>query len=333
MLSADSVSIRINCTTADSFSQLWLRAFNDIQMIQTTETAGFGSTPVSRPVSIVELLGSPETLTVDHVRSGLTFLARDRPVVVFFDEFDRVADPLVHLQFADCIKTLSDQAVAATVVIVGVADDVNELIESHASVERALSQIPMPRMSDGELNDLLVRALDSVRMTITPTAAGRIVKVSQGLPHYTHLLGQEAALGAYYSDTNEVDVAEVDYAIERALDRTQESISSLYYRATYSARENLYKQVLVACAIAQADERGFFSAAAVRESLSRLLGRRMEIPSFAMHLSAFSSDRGPVLKKEGGQRKFRYRFINPLLQPYVLLRGVKDGLISSKDLN
>lgn len=218
-------------------------------------------------------------------------------------------------------------------VIVGVADDVNELIESHASVERALSQIPMPRMSDGELNDLLVRALDSVRMTITPTAAGRIVKVSQGLPHYTHLLGQEAALGAYYSDTNEVDVAEVDYAIERALDRTQESISSLYYRATYSARENLYKQVLVACAIAQADERGFFSAAAVRESLSRLLGRRMEIPSFAMHLSAFSSDRGPVLKKEGGQRKFRYRFINPLLQPYVLLRGVKDGLISSKDLN
>jgi hypothetical protein len=55
----------------------------------------------------------------------------------------------------------------------------------------------------------------------------------------------------------------------------------------------------------------------------------MEIPSFAMHLNAFSSaSRGPVLKKDGVLRKFRYRFTNPLLQPYVLMRGIKDGLIA-----
>ncbi|MBF4566002.1 ATP-binding protein [Plantibacter sp. VKM Ac-2876] len=332
MLGVEALSVRINCTTSDTFSDLWVRAFDEIQLTQMHLPTGFGSEPVSRPTSVLELIGGPEALSVDQVRAALFLLTRDQPVVVFFDEFDRLEDEHVHLNFADCIKTLSDQAVPATVVIVGVADDVNDLIDEHASVERALGQIPMPRMSDVELADLLARALASVDMTISDAASRRIVKVSQGLPHYTHLLGQEAALGAFRTDSSAVGVAAVDYAIERAIDRTQESIAALYYRATYSARENLYKQVLLACAMAQSDDRGFFSAASVRESLSLLLGRRMEIPSFAMHLNAFSTDRGPVLRKEGAQRKFRYRFVNPLLQPYVLLRGVRDGLIQSSML-
>lgn len=332
MLGGGAICVRINCITSDSFSDLWKRAFSEIQLTHLRQTAGFGSEPNVTLSSVLEVLGSPEILSVDHVRAALKFLSAERPVVVFFDEFDRLEDSSVHLQFADCIKTLSDQIVQATIVIVGVADDVNELIAEHASVERALGQIPMPRMSDAELRDLLTRALDSIDMTIAESAANRIVKVSQGLPHYTHLLGQEAALIADAMGT-EVNNVAVDHAIGKALGRTQESIASTYYKATYSARDNLYKQVLLACALAHSDDRGFFSAAAVRDSLSKLLGRRMEIPSFAMHLSAFSSDRGPVIKKFGVQRNFRYRFVNPLLQPYVLLRGVQDGLIKSSALD
>jgi Cdc6-like AAA superfamily ATPase len=332
MLGATALSVRINCTTNDTFTAIWARAFSQIQLMQVQEVAGFASEPMQRQTSIIELLGSPEVLSVDNVHAALTLLTRQQPVVVFFDEFDRVEDASVHLQFSDLIKTLSDQVVRATIVIVGVADDVNELIAEHASVERALGQIPMPRMSDDELHDVLTRALGTVDMTISDQASKRIVKISQGLPHYTHLVGQEAALAAFKAASTQVGVTAVDFAIKQAINRTQESIAAMYYRATYSPRENLYRQVLLACAKAQADDRGFFSAGAVRDSLSLLMGRKMEIPSFAMHLSAFSTDRGPVLKKEGSQRQFRYRFINPLLQPYVLLRGVQDGLIPSSSL-
>lgn len=328
VISADALTVRVNCQSGDTFSSVWRRAFNEIQLTSQVESAGFGSNPKQSVQSVLQALNLPDDLTPDHVRATLTLLSQPRAVVVFFDEFDRMNDPHVHGQFADTIKTLSDQGVRATIVIVGVADNVSELISEHASVERALAQINMPRMSPDELGQIVTRGLASVSMTVAPAAVKRITRLSQGLPHYTHLLAQQAALSALDSDSSVVDTKHVQAAIIKSTERTQESIANLYYSATYSAREkNIYKQVLLACALATADDRGFFAATAVREALSRILGRKVEIPQFAGHLNSFAEKRGPVLSKFGAQRKFRYRFTNPLLQPYVVMRGFEDELI------
>jgi hypothetical protein len=44
------------------------------------------------------------------------------------------------------IKTLSDNAssIKTTLILVGVADSVDELIGEHQSIERAIKQVPMP---------------------------------------------------------------------------------------------------------------------------------------------------------------------------------------------
>jgi hypothetical protein len=39
-----------------------------------------------------------------------------------------------------------------------------------------------------------------------------------------------------------------------------------------------------------------------------------------------------VLQKRGSPRQFRYRFVNPLLQPYVVMRGLSEGAVSPKGL-
>ena len=90
----------------------------------------------------------------------------------------------------------------------------------------------------------------------------------------------------------------------------------------------MYKQVLLACALAVSDEIGSFAAVDVREPLSRIMGRRYEIPAFSQHLNAFSeSSRGPVLQRMGSSRRFRFRFVNPLMQPFVIIEGIKKALI------
>ena len=218
-------------------------------------------------------------------------------------------------------------------MLVGVAESVEELITEHASIERALAQINMPRMSEDELAQIIIKGLESVAMEIDDVALGRITRLSQGLPHYTHLLGQQSALVAFDAQSDEVTTEHVNIAIATSVERSQESIAQQYYSATYSARENLYKQVLLACACAESDDRGFFSAGAVRDSLSRILERPMEIPQFAMHLNAFSTDRGPILKKVGLRKRFRYRFTNPLVQPYVLMKGIQEGIIPATMLD
>ena len=60
--------------------------------------------------------------------------------------------------------------------------------------------------------------------------------------------------------------------------------------------------------------------------MSKIMQKRYEIPSFARHLNSFCQlERGNVLKKEGEKHRYRYRFSNPLMQPFVIMKGIIDS--------
>ena len=144
--------------------------------------------------SLARLLG--DDVTPHAVRNALEQISSQRDVVIFIDEFDRLQDPAGRVLFADTIKTLSDRVVRATITLIGVADSVSELVREHRSVERALAQIHMPRMTRQELSEIATRGIEAAQMGIRPDAVRRIATLSQGLPHYTQLLTQLAAQSA-----------------------------------------------------------------------------------------------------------------------------------------
>jgi hypothetical protein len=259
-------------------------------------------------------------------------LTANAPAVIFVDEFDVVQDDDTRRAMAETIKVLSDQGVDVTLTLVGVAESVTELISEHASTERNLIQVPMPRMASKERLQIIERGLQPADMTAAPAAARQISLMSQGLPQFVHLLGQRAALVALADDRTEVTVGDVKVAIDIALQDTHASVSSAYYHAVRSNRETLYPSVLLACALAVPDDRGFFTAKSVAEPLSRIKQTTYDIPAFGPHLDRLASERGPVLHKDGEKRRFRYRFVNPLMQPYVLMKGLTDGSIGFLDL-
>jgi hypothetical protein len=54
----------------------------------------------------------------------------------------------------------------------------------------------------------------------------------------------------------------------------------------------------------------------------------MQIPAFAKHLKELTdAGRGYTLQVSGERWRHFYRFANPLLQPFVILRGLSDKLI------
>ena len=62
--------------------------------------------------------------------------------------------------------------------------------------------------------------------------------------------------------------------------------------------------------------------------------KRYEIAAFSRHLADFcSDDRGPVLERTGVPRRYRFRFRNPLLQPFVIMKGLAEKLITRSDLS
>lgn len=302
------VATRVNCDGIDDFSNVWHKALADWE--------------------ISSLL--PERITPDDVRRALREVAANNIAIVVLDEFDRLRDPSATRLVADTIKALSDHSVPATVVIVGVADSVSDLIREHASIGRALIEVPMPRMTADELHEIIEKRLTRLGIKIEGKSQNAIVNYSQGLPHYTHLLGLFAAQAAIERRAKTITDQDLQTSIQRCLDKAQQSIREAYDRATVSPRrDNLFKQVLLACAIAEKDELGYFTAGSVAQPMSDIMGRRYEIPNFAQHLKDFCDEkRGPILEQRGTTRRFRYRFCDPLMQPYITLLGLRDGSIA-----
>lgn len=302
---------RINCNSGDDFSSIWRNVGREIDI-------EFGADPYAN-------------LTPEDIRFGLSQQSRS---LIVLDELDRFEDDDSLTLLADTIKSLSDHSIPATVVLVGVADSIEQLLGDHASIERNIVQVPMPRMREDELTEIVDNALQTLGMSISDRVKARIPSLSEGLPHYTHLLGLHAFQRAIQDDRSEVNGADVDAAIRIAVEKAQHSIRSAYQRATRSPhKDNLFAQVLLACALAPKDELGYFAAGAVRIPMSQIMGRPYEIPAFARHLDQFTKeDRGYILSRRGPERMRFYRFENPMLQPFVILSGLSKGYIREEQI-
>jgi Cdc6-like AAA superfamily ATPase len=326
------VSPRINCDARDTFESVWKKVFAEVALLRKTRTMRLRDPDDLETFSASELLGS--SVGPDDIRRVLTLLTQASLPILIIDEFDRLPEE-ERRPFADTIKTLSDHAVAATVILVGVAESVDRLVHEHHSVERALVQIRMPRMSSQEIQRIIITGTERLGIPVQPDAMSRITLLAQGLPHYAHLIGLHAARAAIDEGTMEINNEIVSKAIRSAVDGAQESISNSWHDAIRSARkDNLFADVLIACALADTDQQGTFAAQDVRGPMREITGKPYEIPSFQQHINEFCDQkRGPVLSRTGTPRRYRYRFVNPLMQPFAVMQGFTTGKISDEVLN
>lgn len=179
---------KINCDERDTFYHVWKKMLAKIDYIIEGETTPPEEILASDFMPVpTEYLGPGEVCSICEKASQ-----NSKGVVLIFDEFDCL-DAQYRAMFAPTIKELSDNSVDTTIILVGVSRDVKELIAEHASVDRSMVQINMPTMSESEIRELLTKVLTPLGMTIEENALSTIVLLSQGFPHYGHLLGQESA--------------------------------------------------------------------------------------------------------------------------------------------
>jgi Cdc6-like AAA superfamily ATPase len=328
--------IRINCDNIDDFSSVWRKVFDETNLIKFKPAIGFNNVPVNevKSYSAKDFFANPEKIKPDDVRKALVVLSANYRPIIIIDEFDRL-DEKIRRSFADLIKSLSDHAVKATVILIGVGNNVDQLIDEHLSVSRSLVQIQMPRMLPDEIIGIIKTGLTKLGSTIEPGALYEIVLLSRGLPHYAHLIGLHASRTAFSAETTSINTQHVEAAIQKALEDAQHSIKSAYHTATRSAmKDNLFADVLLACALAPADEMGEFAAQDLKIPLCTITARNYGIPNYAQHLVEFCSDkRGKILTKTGQKRLYRYKFSDPLMQPFVIMQGINDGKILANSLS
>lgn len=230
---------------------------------------------------------------------------------------------------ANTIKGLSDAGVNATVVVVGVARNVTDLIAGHESISRCCEEVPMPRMDKDELKEVIERRVNQLGMQIEPNAKWKIINLSKGLPSFVHGLGKYSCYSAIDRKKRKVIEADVDEAIDAILESSQQTLKQAYEMAVKSNQPSArYQHVLTACALAKTDESGFFTQTAVREPLSAILQKNIEIGNLRPQLhELIEEERGSIIERVGEERGYRYRFADPAMQPYVIMAGIKSGLL------
>lgn len=314
------IAFRVQCFPNDTFSSIAKKVFKEIRFRVESQD---GTTMYD-----VASLYPDEVTPDDFVREMSTYNDNNIPIVII-DEFNELKDPLAPVLIANTIKVLSDAAVNVTLLIVGVASDVNDLIESHESIERCTDEILMPRMSNDELKEILEKRFSQLGMSISGNAKWTIINLSRGLPQYVHSLGKFACFKAIENRKLAISDDHAEQAIESLLSSSDQTFKDAYELAIRSNQPgNLFQKVLTACALTRQDDSGYFAPSWLMEPLSAIVGRKVSIANFQGHLKEFADlKRGAILERIGEERSYRFRFRHPAMQPYVIMRGIRESIL------
>lgn len=201
------IAARIQADPSDSFSSLWIKALEEL-----TQTAIALKKSNLLPLSIDYEVVSPDILHREFQKCRPNAI----PILII-DEFDKLKDKAARELTANVIKYLYDYNANITIILVGVAEDVSQLISDHESIRRAISQIKLERMSSSEMGDIIDRRLKRTPMKMSPDARWTIITLSRGLPYFTQMLGKFAARNAARSKRLTVNIADVEAAMDAFL--------------------------------------------------------------------------------------------------------------------
>ena len=312
-----NICIKRMCTVEHDFGMIWRHVFDDFQVDGRPVPEILGATP--NPYDVYKIIRD---------------IAPGRQITIILDEFDRVSDERTKMLMSDLIKTVSDNDERTTIVIVGVAKNISNLFSDHGSLPRAMQQLPMPRMDNNELKQILTSRLPLVGMSVAPNVIESIVALSQGFPGFTHLIGLNAARKAVQRKSVRISAQDLSGALEIVVGEADQSVTEAYFNAVRSSRViHQYREVLLACAMAKTDERSRFTARTVGEALKKM-GIEIAMTSFGRNLEQFcSSDRGPTLIREGLPKNYQYYFDYPLLKPFTVIKGLSEKTIRPAQLS
>lgn len=326
------IPIRKQASPYETFNDLWRKIFRDIKY-EINENGAYGR-QLTTTVTASDIY-QDEITADDVVRELLRRPFKASPVIIF-DEFDLVTDDKTKSLMTHTIKAITESSAGATVILVGIAKDVEALIAEHKSVDRIVAEIKMPRMSKDEMNEILDKRLPRLGFKLEGDARWKIIALARGLPEYVHVLGRESALKAIEKRRMIIKEDDVDQAIVAFLQDSDRSSYKSYREATESNKPNAnYKRALLACALTKtSDEDATFAPKDVVEPATLIFGWKVEIANFQSHINAFiTPTRGTILERVGKERAYRYKFTDPKMQPYVIMRGIEDGTVTRDALS
>lgn len=233
-------------------------------------------------------------------------------ILIVIDEFDRIKDPE---GFSAFMKSCATNVPTLKFCIVGVAQDLQNLMKEHQSTDRlfAGSVITVPPMEPAELEDIIDRAELSIDRQIRFATGAReyMCSLSQGHPYIIHLLGKYALRQAFIQQKKSVEREDVDWTIEIiAATNADPILEARYKKAVGNSRHR--ETVLKVFAEYDAIDGEVYT----KEAYKKAIDQEVDNPSYYVG-NLVTPEYGQEIAKD---RDYYYRFRDSLFKAYVKMR-------------
>ena len=158
-------------------------------------------------------------------------------LVCVVDEFDRVEDVNTRTRLADTIKQLSDGAVPMAFLIVGVSENLEQILGQHPSIQRNLVAVPLPFLGDAEVVRLMEHGMAEAGFTMDPGVADLVASVARGSPYMAQLAGLRLVQAAKRRGATTVTDADFRSAARQLVDEAPLPVLAAYAALTASGTD------------------------------------------------------------------------------------------------
>jgi len=249
--------------------------------------------------------------------------------LVVVDEFENLPSDEDRQLFAELIKQLSDRKVQVTLVFCGIGKSLDDLLQGHASSHRYLHEVrlPTPPLNIGQRWEIIDTTAAKLGLTVNADSRLRIAQVSDGFPHYVHLICEKLFWLAYRDeeDVDELTPAHYMDAVQNALINVEARLRNAYDKAVKKDLDQ-YQEVLWAVADHYELERNTQSI--YSNSYERIMNDRERVPltqsTFTARINALKGkSHGSILTSE---RRGWVMFSENLIRGYVRLVAEGGGI-------
>ena len=214
--------VYVTCGAGSNFDDMMRTVAENIPLLYHVD---YGPTTpeAERGDSFASLVGS-DAITVRGASDLLGKVTGTR-VLVVLDEFDRAESGDFRRSIAELVKSLSDRSVRVQFVVAGVAANLNELVTNVPAIQRSISALQVPKMSPGEVRELVKKGEPITGITFDDNAVDAIVTRSIGFPFLASLLSHRAGLNAIDRGAETVTYADVAAATADSVDDAHARLS------------------------------------------------------------------------------------------------------------
>lgn len=346
---AGSPPIYVPCANSGSFAEVLTAIGNaTVSIAQRVEQRGatgtygaalFGTGFTLKPAEagVRHTLPDANTLTgaLDIIRYVLN--KRSGPQIIIIDEMERISAPSEREKFAEFIKNIPQLDDRVKFIFCGIGTTVDELIGAHPSAGRILETISLEKLHHNYLWEIIRNVAKQAKVEIPGEMLVRIGQISDGFPHYVHLIGESMFWNASDDDEEVLKLTQQHFkaGITGALERAEGILRQQYQKATRKTKNTTdYEEALWAVADTTSDSRQLSEI--YESSYKRIMVRRQrERPMltkeiFNQRLLALKKDGHGSILKGYGSGWFGFR--ENIIRGYVRLMAEQAGVELGRDI-